>query len=509
MVGKRWLLALTGVVLVALALGVACGDDDNSSTKTTGASGSPSASASGGTFSVKPGDGGVASNPRAITGLSQWKLDDGLAMFKTRPATEDRTGVTSNSIKICRPAAETGPYASFGEAFQLQQELINRVNVAGGINGRHIQLVTRDTKGDAPTAVQIVKQFVEQDGCFAVWGSVDAQIFESYYNYLAEKKVPGVFSVVTNTFVAEPGNPYWVTGTSSTQTIQRIFGKWVFDHNPGMKIGLLYENDSYGQGGLAGWQAAAKESNGQIVKAIAFTPAAPDLNGEIQQLVDAGATGFVGIGYPTDWPKFVGGLRESAGSNIPMFDPGGLSVLGITPDSSLYKYLDGITSHTFGPLQPGDPGQGITDSVALMQSLNIFPISFTVAFGQILPEYLVRALECAGPDLTRQGFMLAINGGCFDGKYTCTVCAGPALITPNDRWPQETIYIQQWDQKNSVWKRISDAISFETANGEGLRGNFPDLQCSSSLPCPWKDGCKADAANRCAWKDAEKWTLGQ
>lgn len=500
-------LALTAFVLVALAIGAACGDDDSGGTATSTASSGATATA-GAAFDVQPGDGGVASNPRAVADLSQWKLDDGLAMFDSRPADEDRTGVTDTSIKICRPAAETGPAASFGQAFQLQQELINRINAAGGINGRTIDLVTRDTKGDSPTAVQIVKEFVEQDDCFAIWGASDSQVFESYYDYLAENKVPALYSVVTNTFVAEPGNPYWITGTSSTQAIQRIWGKWVFENNPGIKIGLLYENDSYGQAGLAGWKAAAEESGGELVATVAFTPAAPDLNGEIQQIVDAGATGFVGIGYPTDWPKFVGSLRESAGSDIPMFDPGGLSVLGITPDSNLFQYLDGIVSHTFGPLQPGDPGQGITDSVALMQSLNIYPISFTVAFGQILTEYLARSLECAGPDLTRQGVMLAINGGCFNESYTCTVCSGPAIITPDDRWPQETIYVQQWDGANGVWKRISDPISFETSDGDGLRGNFDDLQCSDELPCPWKDGCTSTSAGRCAWKDADTWTLG-
>ena len=105
--------------------------------------------------------------------------------------------------------------------------------------------------------------------------------------------------------------------------------------------------------------------------------------------------------------------------------------------------------------------------------------------------------------------MAAINGGCFDGSYTCTVCAGPAIITPTDRWPQETIYIQQWDGTNGGWTRISEPISFESSEGEGLRGNFDDIQCGDDLPCPWEDGCLPDDADRCAWAGYPDWTFDE
>lgn len=68
---------------------------------------------------------------------------------------------SSGPIKIGLAAILSGGYAQIGESHQQGAQLaVNEINAAGGIDGRKVQLVVKDEKGDPNTSVQTARDFI-------------------------------------------------------------------------------------------------------------------------------------------------------------------------------------------------------------------------------------------------------------------------------------------------------------------------------------------------------------
>lgn len=82
-------------------------------------------------------------------------------------------GGSGGTIKIGVLGCFTGDYAQYGLAVQHGAQLyIDKVNAEGGINGKKIEPVIYDDKGDATEAVNAFSRLVDQDKITALLGSV-------------------------------------------------------------------------------------------------------------------------------------------------------------------------------------------------------------------------------------------------------------------------------------------------------------------------------------------------
>jgi ABC-type branched-subunit amino acid transport system substrate-binding protein len=96
-------------------------------------------------------------------------------------ATHAQDGVGKTSIVIGQSVALTGPGAALAVPFhQGAKVYFDRVNAAGGINGRKIELVTLDDRGNAQTAAANTRKLLEQGvlSLFGFYGS--PQVTASY-----------------------------------------------------------------------------------------------------------------------------------------------------------------------------------------------------------------------------------------------------------------------------------------------------------------------------------------
>ncbi len=77
----------------------------------------------------------------------------------------------SNVIKIGVLSISSGPDAYVGQASELAlQDRVAEVNAAGGINGRKLELVIYDTRGEVTEAVAAARRLIEQDKVTAIIG---------------------------------------------------------------------------------------------------------------------------------------------------------------------------------------------------------------------------------------------------------------------------------------------------------------------------------------------------
>ncbi|TWO67893.1 ABC transporter substrate-binding protein [Caenimonas sedimenti] len=96
-------------------------------------------------------------------------------------AAHAQEGVTKTSIVLGQSIALTGPGSTLASAFHTGAKLyFDRLNAAGGIGGRKIDLVTIDDRGNPKTSAENTKKLLEQ-GVFSLFGYYGSpQVTASY-----------------------------------------------------------------------------------------------------------------------------------------------------------------------------------------------------------------------------------------------------------------------------------------------------------------------------------------
>ena len=110
-----------------------------------------------------------------------------------------KKSANGNVIKIGVIAPLTGNYAQYGVAVKEGVELkVDAINNAGGINGKKIELITADSKGDVQEAVNAFKKMVSQDKVNVVIGEVVSATSQAISGLAQQAKVPLISATATN-----------------------------------------------------------------------------------------------------------------------------------------------------------------------------------------------------------------------------------------------------------------------------------------------------------------------
>jgi ABC-type branched-subunit amino acid transport system substrate-binding protein len=329
-------------------------------------------------------------------------------------------GVTATSITFGSHQPLTGPAApGYSEIAPASQAFFDYVNAHGGVFGRKIHLIYKDDAYNPTNTVNVVHQLVLQNNVFGIFEGLGTPTHTKVVGFLNSSRVP-------DTFVAS-GCPCWDKGSSQPYTFGwqpnytiegKVLGQYVKQHFAGQKVGVLYQDDDFGQGGLAGIEDEVPAS--QIVAKEAYQPGVTSLAPQItalkaakaKVLVDFTVPIYTAIGQLTSFtlgykpqlvvsnvgidPTTVGGLLKT-------ISKGKASGTGLIEGAITDGYLPS-TADTSNPwIQLFKKIHDQYDKSA--------PFDGNVEYGMANAYTLVQALQAAGKDLTRQGLVSAIENG--------------------------------------------------------------------------------------------------
>ena len=206
--------------------------------------------------------------------------------------TQTDVGITSNSILLGNTIAQTGPAKAYGTIANAEQAYFTYVNnTQGGVNGRKIDFKILDDGYNPANAVTLTKQLVEQDQVFAMFSGLGTQTQTSVRDYLNTKKVPQLFVATgATTFMAdESQHPYTIGWQPAYQGEARIYAKDVLANHPQAKIGILYQNDDYGQDYLKGLTDGLGSSASMIVDKESYDVTAASTVAQLAKIKASGA----------------------------------------------------------------------------------------------------------------------------------------------------------------------------------------------------------------------------
>ena len=108
-------------------------------------------------------------------------------------------GITKSSILVGQSICLTGPGSSLSVPFHDGAKLyFDRVNAAGGVNGRKIELVTLDDHGNAGLASENTKKLLGQ-GVFSLFGYYGSPEVTAVYPMIKDSETvmlsPGLYGM--------------------------------------------------------------------------------------------------------------------------------------------------------------------------------------------------------------------------------------------------------------------------------------------------------------------------
>jgi branched-chain amino acid transport system substrate-binding protein len=216
------------------------------------------------------------------------------------PAAAADPGITDTEIVLGGTHPYSGPASAYGNIGKGIGAYFSYVNDHGGVNGRKIRYIDKDDGYSPPQAVQLVHQMVEQDHVFAIFDTLGTAVNTALRPYLNQNGVPHMFVA---TGASTWGHDYqkfpWTIGWQPDYQAEAIlYAQDILQSNPKAKIGVLYQNDDYGEDYNAGLKRGLGKHQDLIVKMASYETSDPSVGSQISTLKASGADTFMIFATP-------------------------------------------------------------------------------------------------------------------------------------------------------------------------------------------------------------------
>jgi branched-chain amino acid transport system substrate-binding protein len=366
------------------------------------------------------------------------------------PTVQTDVGITSNSILLGNTNALSGPASAYGTISNAENAYFTYINNKGGINGRKITFKIFDDGYNPATTVTLTKQLVEQDKVFAIFGGLGTETQLAVRDYLNAQKVPQLFIATGDTEwgLTFSQHPYTIGWIPAYQSESRIYAKDVLANHAGAKIGVLAQNDSYGQDYTKGLTDGLGSNASMIIdkETVDVTSASPA--SQLAKLKASGADTLFIFTTPT--------LTIKALAIVTALHWEPTIYLNEVSNPSLYM---GIAAHAGAALKhvtsvgylkdPTDPQWANDAGMQLYKTViaNCSTCNANDAFNMAGVAYaftMVDVLQKAGSNMTRANVM-SIAGSNLNETNNPFVLPGMVVkTTPTDHFPISQMQVITW-----------------------------------------------------------------
>ena len=337
-----------------------------------------------------------------------------LSSFLALPIARAEVGVTDQKILLGQSAAFSGPAAQLG--IQLNagaKAYFDQINAQGGVAGRKIEIITADDKYESELAAANTKKFIEQDKVFALFGYVGTPTSNAAMPIFTKANVPFFAPFTGAQALREPFNrEVFNIRASYFDETEYLVQKLV---NTGLKnIAVFYQNDAYGQAGLAGVERAAKKMNVTLIERVTVERNSTDVKAAVDKVLPKRPDAIIQISAYTSCAAYIKAMRKAGylGQfyNVSFVGSQALSdTLGKDGPGVVISQVVPFPWHVATPI--------IAEYQKVMIKAGVKSFNFSSLEGFIAAKVFTEGVRRAGKDLTREKLLRAletINPSTFD-----------------------------------------------------------------------------------------------
>ena len=223
-------------------------------------------------------------------------------------------------IKIGAFFALSGPNAPIGTPTKLVAEMVvDKINKAGGINGRPLQLIMGDTESDPAKAATIAKKFIHSDKVAAIIDPTSTGEGMQSKKIVEEAGVPTFMTVGGDPPIMKETGPYTYVFKSpqrSSTAVKKLFA--YLKEKKLTKLGLLTASDPFGKDGAVWLEKLAPEYGLTFVAKESFGPKDTDMTAQLTNIKKANPQAIV-VWTIGPAGAIVAKNKVQLGINLPLF----------------------------------------------------------------------------------------------------------------------------------------------------------------------------------------------
>ena len=249
--------------------------------------------------------------------LTRRSVNSGLAASLAAPAILRRAWADDSTIKIgmvlpvTGPAADNGKYSLSGAKIAL-----DRVNKAGGVLGKQVELVTEDDQTTNPGAVLAFSKLAAQPDIVAFIGSIRSTQNHAMAPDILKTAKPVCFGG-TDPALTKMGNPWLIRFRPNDTYSGRVIAAYGVETLGKKNWAIVHSTDAFGTSGLKALSAALDKIGAKVATDQGYPNLSQDFTPVVLAIKSSGAD-IIGsyMTFDNDQAIFARQLRQ-VGVTIP------------------------------------------------------------------------------------------------------------------------------------------------------------------------------------------------
>ena len=174
-------------------------------------------------------------------------------------------GVSPDKIVFGQATALDGPASALGQGMKMGLEAaFAEINKAGGVKGRKLELKSVDDGYEPTKSIEAVKKLLEEDKVFAIAGAVGTPTAAATQPIATAAGAPFIGAFTGAEFLREPYKPLVLNIRASYFQETEAMVEHLTKDLGASKIAIMYQDDAFGQAGLAGVKKALDKRQMQL-----------------------------------------------------------------------------------------------------------------------------------------------------------------------------------------------------------------------------------------------------
>jgi branched-chain amino acid transport system substrate-binding protein len=337
--------------------------------------------------------------------------------------------------------ALTGPSSSTGIGINRGIQLaVQEINAAGGIDGRQLELITRDTQSDPTKAVNGAAELTRGQKVSCVFGPVNSGESLAVVPLLARTNTPQIHPCWVDTLTDPQKYPACFRNAPTNQQIGGAANRYVVEVLKKKKVAVISDTTGYGTASVNAYVPMLKERGAEVVYQGNVDAANPDLKPELLRMQSAGAEAIMPWSVNAGFLSRIINTRGQMGWDVPIV---GQTTLGSGQTKALLEKPDfwgKVYPNNFRPVCFSGDGKMTERTSAFVDRLKSAKIEmgdtllWWIALGYDSPRMIAEAMKAVGTEPDKiVGYLNKLKD--FPGVY------GDISFTPerHNGYPDEQV----------------------------------------------------------------------
>ncbi len=301
--------------------------------------------------------------------------------------------------------ALTGPSSSTGIGINRGVQLaVQEINAAGGIDGRQIELIVRDTQSDPTKAVNGAAELSRAQKVSAVVGPVNSGELLAVVPLLARVNTPQVHPCWVDSLTDPKKYPMCFRNAPTNQQIGGAANRYVVDVLKRKKVAVISDTTGYGTASVNAYVPMLKTQGADVVYQGNVDAANPELKAELLRMQSAGAEAIMPWSVNAGFLSRIINTRGQMGWDVPIV---GQTTLGSGQTRDLLEkpeYWAKVYPNNFRPVCYAAGGKLPDRTLAFIDRLKSAKVDVSdtllwwIAVGYDTPRMIGEAMKSSGTE---------------------------------------------------------------------------------------------------------------